>query len=156
MNKRTITNLIIGSLLSLALAVIIWSPIQSQSGATAEKEMMDHKMMKGCQEMMEQKQKMMAEMKAQDADITAQIAKMNSAPDNKKLDLLAAVVTHMAEHRASMNVKMEKMQEQMMSHMMKHMQMGQESMSQCPMMMGMKNTDEKAAPGHDGHQEKGK
>lgn len=156
MNNRTITNLIIGSFLSLALAMVIWSPIHSQSGATAEKKMMDDKMMNDCQEMMEQKQKMMAEMKAQDADITAQIAKMNSAADNKKLDLLAAVVTHMAEHRASMNVKMEEMHEEMMNHMMKHMQMGQESMSQCPMMMGMKNMDEKAAHEHNGHQEKGK
>jgi hypothetical protein len=105
--------------------------------------------------MMEQKQKMMAEMKAQDADLTAQVAKMNSAPDNTKLDLLAAVVTHMVEQRSAMNERMDKMQQGMMKHMMEHMQMGQESMKQCPMMMGMNTMDAKPAHEHNGHQEKG-
>ncbi len=113
-------------------------------------------MMKQCQAMKEQKQKMMAEMKAQDAELTAQVAQMNSAPEDKKLGLIAAVVTRMVEQRSVMNTDMEKMQERMMQHMMRHMQMGKESMSQCPMMKGMKGMDEQAAGTHNEHHEEQK
>jgi hypothetical protein len=142
MKNQTHTNLVICSSLALALALAIWSPAQSQSAEPAEgKMMMEGKMMERCQAMKEQKEKMMAEMKAQDADLTAQVAKMNSAPADKKLDLIAAVVTRMVEQRTAINARMAKMQEKMMQHMMQHMQMGKESMSQCPMMKGM---DEKS------------
>ena len=114
---------------------------------------MDDKMMERCQVMMDQKQKMMTEMKAQDADLTAEVAKMNNAPDKKKLKLLAAIVTHMVENRTFMNAKIEKMQEGMMMHMMQNMQMGQDSMSNCPMMMSLKNMDDKTAYEHKEHQE---
>ncbi len=154
MKKQTHTNLIIRSSLALALALAIWSPVQSQSAEPAEgKKMMEGKMMERCQEMKEQKQKMMAEMKAQDAELTVQVAKMNSAPEDKKLGLIAAVVTHMVEQRTVMNARMEKMQEEMMKHMMQHMQMGKESMSQCPMMKGM---DEKSGDAHKEHQQEQK
>ena len=53
----------------------------------------------------------------------------------------------MVEQRIAMNVRMAKMQEEMMQHMMQHMQMGKESMSQCPMMKGMKDMDEKSGAG---------
>jgi hypothetical protein len=114
--------------------------------------MMEGKMMERCQEMKAQKEKMMTEMKAQDSELTAQIARMNSAPENAKLDLMAAVVTHMMEQRTAMNARMEKMREGMMQHMMQHMQMGKESMSQCPMMKGMKGMDEASADAHKAHQ----
>jgi len=55
--------------------------------------------------MKEQKDKLMAEMKAQDADLAAQVAAMNSAPEDKKLGLMAAIVTHMVEQRTAMNVR---------------------------------------------------
>ena len=35
-----------------------------------------------------------------------------------------------------------KMDDEMMQHMMQHMQMGKNSMSQCPMMKGMKDMSE--------------
>lgn len=140
MNKQTNRNIVIGSILTLALAVAIWTPLQSQSAKPADgKMMMDGKMTEQCQKMMEQKQKMAAEVKAADAQLTEQVAKMNSAPANKKMDLMAAVVTHMLEHQVSMNEQRATMDEEMMGHMMQHMQMGSESMSQCPMMMGMKD-----------------
>ena len=94
-----------------------------------------------CQTMKEQKEKLMADMKAQDAELAGEVATMNSAAEDKKLDLMAAIVTHMVEQRTAMNVRMEKMHEQMMEHMMKHMQMGKESMSKCSTMKGM---DEKS------------
>jgi len=155
MKKQTNAGLIIRSSLALALAMAIWSPVQAQTVEPAQgKMMMEGKMMEGCQEMKEQKQKMMADMKAQDAELTEQVARMNSAPEDKKLGLLAAVVTRMVEQRTAMNARMAKMQEDMMKHMMEHMQMGKESMSQCPMMKGMKGMDETSAGTHKEHQKK--
>ena len=145
MKNQTNTNLVIRSSLALALALAIWSPVQARSAEPAEGKMMtEAKMLERCQEMMDQKQKMMEDMKAQDAELTEQLTKMNSAPEDKKLGLIAAVVTRMVEQRTAMNARMAKMQEKMMQHMMEHMQMGKESISQCPMMKGMKDMDEKS------------
>ena len=138
MRQQSNTNLLIRSSFALALALAIWSPVQTRSAEPAKgKEMMKGKMMESCQEMMQQRQKMMEDMKAQDAELTEQVAKMNRAPENQKLGLMAAVLTRMVEQRTAMNVQMEKMQARMMQHMMEHMQMGKESMAQCPMMKGM-------------------
>jgi uncharacterized protein HemX len=140
MKKQTNTNLIIRSTLVLAwaLALVIWSPLQSQSAdPVVGTNMTETQMIERCQEMKDQKQKMMAEMKTQDAELTAQVAEMNSAPADKKIDLIAAVVTHMVELRTAMHARMEKMQGEMMQHMMQHMQMGKDSMAKCPMMKDM-------------------
>jgi hypothetical protein len=165
--KNHTNTLIIRSSLAWALALVIWSPVQAQAAEPAkgkmmmEGKMMDGKMMEGkmmerCEEMKAQRDKMMAEMKAQDADLTAQVARMNSAPDNKKLDLIAAVVTRMAEQRTAMHARMEKMHSGMMEHMTQHMQMGKDSMAQCPMMKGMGATDEKSDGAHKMHQKERK
>lgn len=151
MKKQTHMNILIRSILALALALAIWSPVQSQSAEPAEGKMMtEAKMMEQCQEMKEQKQKMKEDMKAQDAELTKQIAKMNHAPKDKKMDLMAAVITNMVEQRIAMDARKAKMQEEMMQHMMQHMQMGKESMSKCPMM------DEKSSDDHKEHQEEQK
>src|ERR1035437_4606323 len=140
MKRQTNTNLLIRSTLALALALAIWSPVQARSAEPAEgKMMMEGKMKEQCQKMKEQKQKMKEDMKAQDAELTEQVAKMNSAPEDKKMSLMADVITHMAEQRIAMDARKAKMEEEMMQHMMQHMQMGKESMSQCPMMKGMKD-----------------
>ncbi len=101
-------------------------------------------MMERCQKMKEQKQKMIADMKAQDAELTEAVAKMNRAPEDKKMSLMAAVITRMVEQQTAMHPRMAKMQEEMMKHMMQHMQMGKESMAQCPMMKEMKGMDNKS------------
>ena len=149
-----ITNFAIRSGLALALAfavgLTVWSPVQAQDAVHAEKKM-DAKMMERCEEMKAQKQKMKEDMKAQDAELTEHVAKMNSAPQDKKMDLMAAVLTHMVEQRIAMDARMAKMHEEMMQHMMQHMQMDKESMAQCPMMKGMKAMDEKAAGDHKEH-----
>jgi hypothetical protein len=150
MKKQTNTNLIIRSTLVLAwaLALVIWSPLQSQSAEpVAGTNMTEAQMMERCQDMKDMKEKMKAEMKAQDAELTAHVAEMNSATADKKLDLIAAVVTHMVEQRIAMHARMEKMQGEMMQHMMQHMQMGKDSMAKCPMMKGM--TDMKDMKGMD-------
>jgi hypothetical protein len=118
--------------------------------------MTEAKMTERCQEMKEQKQKMKEDMKAQDAQLTEQVAKMNSAPEDKKMSLMAAVITHMVEQRAAMNARKAKMEEEMMKHMMEHMQMGKESMSQCPMMKGIKGMDDKSGDAHKKHQKEQK
>ena len=139
MKTGTTANLFIRSSLVLALALAIWSPIQAQSAEPAQmKNMTEAKMMERCQEMKEQKQKMKEDMEAQNAQLTEQLAKMNSAPEDQKMDLMAAVLTLMVEQRIAMDARKAKMEEEMMQHMMQHMQMGKESMSQCPMMKGMK------------------
>ena len=158
MNNKSNMNLI-RSLLALTFALVIWSPVQAIAAEPAAGKMMtEGKMKECCQAMQEQKDKLMAEMKAQDAELAAQVTAMNSAPDDKKLALLAAIVTHMVEQRSAMNARMEKMQGQMMGHMMQHMQMGKESMSQCPMMKDMKDmkgmnaADDKSGDAHKEHQ----
>ena len=85
-------------------------------------------------------------MKAHDAKLRSEVVAMNSASDDKKLALIAALVTHMVEQRTLMNTRMETAHGDMMTHMMQHMEMGNPSMSQCPMMNGMKGMKGKPAP----------
>jgi hypothetical protein len=139
MKKQIHTNLLLRSSLALVLALAIWSPVQARSEEPAEgQKMTEAKMMEQCQEMKAQKAKMKADMKAQDAQLTEQLAQMNSAPTDKKLDLMAAVLTQTVKQRIAIDARKAKMEEAMMQHMMQHMQMGKESMSQCPMMKDMK------------------
>ena len=157
MQKHNQTNLIIRSSLALALALPIWFPVQARSAEPAEeKKMMEGKMMEGCKEMEAQKQKMKEDIKAQNTELTEHVAKMNSAPEDKKTDIMAAIVTHMVERRIAMDARKAKMEEEMMKHMMKHMQMGKESMAQCPMMKGMKDMDDKSGDAHKKHQKEQK
>jgi hypothetical protein len=76
---------------------------------------------------------MMADMKAQDDQLTGQITEMNRAPADKKLDLMAAVLTQMAEQRRTAYLRMEKMR----GEMMQLRQMGKEPISSDSMMKGM-------------------
>ena len=152
MKSQLNANLAVRLSLALAVALALLSPLQVRSAEPAkEKVMMEAKMMERCQEMKAQKQKMMAEMKAQDDHLTDQIAQMNRAPTDKKMELMASVLTHLVEQRVSMRVQKSKMEEQMMQHMMQHMQMGAESMSKCPMMKAMKDTDGTPADAHKDH-----
>jgi hypothetical protein len=156
MNIKTNTNLV-RSLLALTFALALWSPVQMQAAEPAAGKMMtEGKMKECCEAMKDQKEKLMAEMKAQDAELAAQVTAMDNAPDDKKLGLMAAIVTHLVEQRSAMNARMEKMHGQMMGHMMQHMQMGKESMSQCPMMEGMKNMDEKSPTSQEDHHDQQK
>jgi hypothetical protein len=165
MKKQTQINLMIRFGFALALALALSPPVQAQStkpadgkmmmdGKKMERKMMQGTMMEGCREMMKQKQNMKEDMKAQDAILTEQLARMNSAPEGKKIDLMAAVITHMVEQRIAMDARHALMEEEKMKHMMEHMQMGGESMSMCPMMKGMKSMEEKSEDTHKEHQEK--
>jgi flagellar biosynthesis protein FliP len=132
MKKQTPTNLLIRSSLALTLAFAVLTPVLSQPAEPGDEKKMDSQMMEHCEKMKEQKKQMKADMKAQDDDLTAHAAKMNSAAADKKVDEVAALVTHMLEQRISMDARKAKMEEEMMEHMMK-----------CPMMKDMKDMDHK-------------
>jgi hypothetical protein len=156
MKHHTNPHLVICSGLALAFVLAVSSPVQAQSAAPAEvKHPMEATMMERCQEMKQQKQKMMADMKAQDDQLMEQVAEMNRAPHDKKIGLMAAVLTHMAEQRIAMDARKAKMDEEMMQHM----QMGKDSMLQCPMlkdMKGMKDMGDKSEDAHKEHHEEQK
>ena len=142
-------------LISLATTLAIGTS-RSLSAESGGKMMMDGKMTERCQEMMSQRHKLHDEMKAQDAQLNEEVTAMNNASDDKKVSLMAALVTHMVEQRGAMNTRMERMHGDMMTHMMQHMEMGKESLSQCPMMKGMrgmKGVDDKVADEHKHHRE---
>jgi hypothetical protein len=131
-------NQFLRSSLVVALGLALWCPGNAQAAEpAADGTGMEAKMKQGCQEMMQKKAKMMEETKAGDATLTEELGNLNAAPDDKKIELMTVVITHMAEQRIAEHARMAKMQEQMMQHMMGHMQMGKESMSMCPMMKGM-------------------
>ena len=109
-------------------------------------------MMERCQEMKRQKQNMKEDIEAQDAQLTQQLAEMNRAPEDKKMGLMAAVLTRMVEQRIAMDARRAKMEEEMMKHMMQHMQMGKESLPQCPMMKGVGGMAASSADTHEEHQ----
>jgi hypothetical protein len=76
---------------------------------------------------------MMSNWKDQDAEIDKLMAEMNSAPADKKLDAVIAVLTKLVEQRKAMQMQ------KMMSANEK------EAMGMCRMMMGMDKGDD-----HDG------
>jgi hypothetical protein len=73
------------------------------------------------------KGQMMTNWKDQDAELDKLVAEMNSAPADKKVDAIAAVLTKLVEQRKAMHEQMQKM----MSADDK------QAMRMCRMMMGM-------------------
>ncbi len=150
--SNLLTRSILASSLILALSLAIWIPAQAQSAAPAEvKPNPDAQATEPPMAMMEHHQKMMADMKAQDAQLTEQVAAMNSAPEGKKLDLLAAIVTRMTQQRTAMTARMESMHEEMMNTMMPHMmkpqmQMENGAMPRAPMMNGLRTAGSDCSP----------
>ena len=99
----------------------------------AGKMMSETNMMLRSGAMQEQRAKMMTYMKAQDAQLAGQIYEMNHAAADKKLDLMAAIVTRMAAQRTDMNARMETMHE----GMVKNTQKDQENISSDPITRGI-------------------
>ena len=156
MKLNTDKSHVIRFVVAVALALGIWSQVSQTSAEHAEGRMMEGKMMEHCKAMKAAKEKMGADIKAQDAELNEQITKMNKAPQPEKLEIIATILTRMAEQRSAMNARKAKMEEGMMKHMMEHMQMGKESMSECPMMKGMKHSEEKSEGDHKEHHDESK
>ncbi len=146
MKTQAIKSRLFGSSLALFLTVACLAPMPSWSAEPEDgnKPMMEGKMKEQCQEMKDAKEKMSAKMKEQDADLATKVAAMNAAPADQKQALMAGLVTNLVEQRTAMHEEKAKMEEKMMKHMMEHMQMGKKSMSECPMMKGMKDHSEHA------------
>jgi hypothetical protein len=132
-------RILIRSALILALAVC--TPVHA--APPEGREMMRGKMMRSCGEMIGHRQEMMEISKSQDAALTEQLAKLKSAPDDKKMEQMTALVTLMAEQRIAMNEHRQKMQDLMMKHMLRHVEMGRDSTEDCPILKMMKDTDDK-------------
>jgi hypothetical protein len=124
-SATTTTHLIVGSCFALALAIIIFSTAQAETAAvTGQNAAPEPKMMEHCQAMQAQKQKLLDDIKVQDTELTELLAKMNTAPDAKKVGLLAALVTRMIEQRIAMDARKAKMEDMLMQHV----QMGKDAM----------------------------
>ncbi len=133
MNKLSETSIVIYSSLIFAICAIALSPVKAESAVPAEKKAAivpkaEPQALEHCQAMQAHKQKMLDDMKAQDDELTGLLAKMNSAPDDKKVGLMAAVVTRMVEQRIAMDERKAKME----GMMMRHMEMGNDAMQQQP------------------------
>lgn len=141
---------LIRSFLTLTLAVALWAPFHVRSAERGEgkKMMMKTNSTERCQAMMDMKAKLTADIKTRDEKLAIQVAAMNKAPEGKKLGLMAAIVTSMAENQTEMNVKKAKMQDAMTKHMMGHMETGPKSMETCPMMGDMDDKPTDAPKGH--------
>jgi len=161
MSQKTVTSLVVGSSLVLIAALAIGSQVQARPAAPAGgMQMTDAHMKDQCKDMMEQKKKLAADVKSQDAELTELVAKMNRAPGDKQMTLMAAAITQIVEQQVAMNQRKAKMEDAMMAHMMQHMQMGKDAMAQCPMMKdmhdmkgmapmsGMKGMDDKSVGAH--------
>jgi hypothetical protein len=146
MKSQSHRNIAVQSTLALALVLalmlFIWSPVRAGPAAAPEDKMTEAQLMQRCNELKEQKQRLTKDSRTQDAELTEQLNQMNRAPADKKLDLMAAVVTKMATQRMAMDVRRGNMEDAMMKHMMLHMQMGKDSMRDCPMMNDMKDMDD--------------
>ena len=118
-------NLAIPTGLALAMGLAAWSPALAQSTepAKAKKmtEAMEHSKTEHSRKMMDRCHDMMATMKAQDAELAALVASMNSAPKDSRVDLMADIITKLADQRAAMHARMAEMH----MEMMKHMQLGE-------------------------------
>lgn len=126
---------LIGSAISLFF--VLAATLHAQPGGMGK----GMQMMEG--KMMESRQKMMADISAQNKELTDLVASINSAPDDKKVPLLARAVTLLVEQRVAMDARRSRMADSMMKHVMWHMQMNREGMDSCPMFMNLKDFDEK-------------
>ena len=141
-NVAVQTGLALALVPALALMLFVWSPVRAEPAGAGESKMTDATMIQRCNHLKAEKQKLASETQSQDADLTAQLSQMNSATADKKLDLVAAVVTKIATQRMAMDVRRATIEDEMMKHMMLHMQMGKDSMRDCPMMNDMKDMDQ--------------
>jgi hypothetical protein len=129
----------------LFLMMAIGAPCMAQSPeAGHRKKMISGKRAEHCAEMKQHHQKMMEEMKARDAELDELAAKMNAAPQDQKVDLMAEIVTRMVKERSAMHAKMEGVQ----GGMLERMPIGRGPMGDCPT---MKEMEEKP---HGAHRER--
>ncbi len=125
---------ILATLVAATLPLAVISAEDSSKTETADQKQEQSSDTTGMKGMMGKGQ-MMSNWKDQDAELDKLVAEMNSAPADKKLDAVAAVVAKLVEQRKAMHEQMQKM--------MSADEKGR--MGMCRMMMGMDMGDD-----HDG------
>ncbi len=119
---------ILATLVAATLPLSVITAEDSSKDETSDQKQEQNSNMKG----MMGKGQMMSNWKDQDAELDKLVAEMNSAPADKKVDAVAAVVAKLVEQRKAMHEQMQKM----MSANEK------EGMRMCRMMMGMDMGDD--------------
>ncbi len=122
---------ILATLVAATLPLSVISAEDSSKAETSDQKQEQNSEMTGMKGMMGKGQ-MMSNWKDQDAELDKLVAEMNSAPADKKVDAVAAVVAKLVEQRKAMHEQMQKM----MSANEK------EGMRMCRMMMGMDMGDD--------------
>jgi len=120
------TTYLLATLVAATLPLAAITAEDSSKTETTDQKQEQNSDMTGMKGMMGKGQ-MMSNWKDQDAELDKLVAEMNSAPADKKLDAVAAVVAKLVEQRKAMHEQMQKM----MSANEK------EGMGMCRMMMGM-------------------
>ena len=83
------------------------------------------------------REKMLAEAKAEDAALEKMVAELNKAPEGKKVDLEAAILTKLVAQHHQMLAEWEALHGRMMQFRHEHMQIGKTETSGNRMMPGM-------------------
>jgi hypothetical protein len=117
---------ILATLVAVTLPIAAITAEDSSKTETSDQKQEQNSDMTGMKGMMGKGQ-MMSNWKDQDAELDKLVAEMSTAPADKKLDAIAAVVAKLVEQRKAMH---EQMQEMMSAN-------EKEGMGICRMMMGM-------------------
>lgn len=100
------TNALLGSKLALAMATTTGSPVRSIFANPSEQNLVkERRMAKRRPATKRKNRKFIAEMKSQGQELAALAARMNAAPDDEKMSLMAAIITRMIEQGAAMREK---------------------------------------------------
>jgi hypothetical protein len=133
------TKLVIRSTLAMALAVATWCPLSARATEPTKETAATEAKTDRAKELNEQKQKMAESFIAPDGQLAEAVARMNGAPEGKKLDLIAAVVTQMVARQTALNARMEKTQEAILAQMLPPAPAAKSSVAHAP----IKGQDEK-------------
>jgi hypothetical protein len=123
--------------LSLALASGVGLPISARAAGTNPSGKTDQ-MMEHRQEMQAMREKMLARAKAEDAALEKMVAELNKAPEAKKADMEAAILTKLVEQHHEMLSHWEGWQTRLMQFRNERMQVGNTATSGTCTMHGMK------------------
>ena len=119
----------------LFLALCTLAPAQqSQSAQDSSASAGQESAKPDCKGMMAKMQQHRSAMKQMDAELRANLAKMEDANGEAKVEAMADVVTMLVQQRLQMHERMTSLDNDRMQHMMGHMQQGDKGMMNCPMM----------------------
>jgi hypothetical protein len=119
MTTQTPTTFLLRSSLALIIAMALGASAIGQPADTTEAKPLLQDQAPGADEgMASQRHQMMEDMRAQDIELTKAVAKMNSATKDKKMALMADIITQMVKQRAETTSRMEEIQEQVTHYML--------------------------------------